>query len=185
MQVIDTNVFLDLENGLLTGRNVELYRKTYKEMAPYFDHADSSIDDQTIMYEVYSVKEKSPDSGELEFGVSVLKPVIVSGQANMTRGHFHSNRECSEYYFGLAGQGLLLLMNQQNECWAEKVSRGSVHHISGSWAHRLVNTGTVDLKVGCCWPAASGHDYDSIVRQPFRCRVYLKDGQVQLIEDRK
>lgn len=96
----------------------------------------------------------------------------------MTRGHFHQDRDCAEFYFGVEGEGLLLLMDSEGEVWAEKIFKGSLHHIDGSLAHRVVNTGDVQLKVGACWPTTAGHDYDAIEAHEFPCRVMRVNGEI-------
>lgn len=58
----------------------------------------------------------------------------------MTKSHFHENMDCTEFYFGIAGEGLLLLMDETGQTWAEKIYEGSLHHIDGHIAHRLMNT---------------------------------------------
>ena len=97
----------------------------------------------------------------------------------MTKGHFHVNKDCAEIYFGIAGVGLLLLMDEEGHTWAEKVYEGSLHHIDGRIAHRLVNTGDEDLKVGACWPTSAGHDYHAIEKREFGYRVYKRNGQIE------
>ncbi|MCB6313949.1 cupin domain-containing protein, partial [Gordonibacter pamelaeae] len=82
----------------------------------------------------------------------MLYPVLVNGECNMTRGHWHENRECVEFYFCLSGEGLLMLMDEDGTTWAEKTYPGSLHHIDGHLAHRLINTGEEPMKIGACWP---------------------------------
>lgn len=116
--------------------------------------------------------------GELLWGLTILEPLCVSGECNMTRGHFHQDRNCAEYYFGLGGNGLLLLMDEEGTCHAEKVFKGSLHHISGKLAHRLINTGDEQLKVGACWSPAAGHDYEAIEKREFSYRVFKEDNEI-------
>ena len=52
----------------------------------------------------------------------------------MTRGHWHENRECVEFYFCIAGEGLLMLMDEDGTTWAEKTYPGTLHHIDGHLA---------------------------------------------------
>ena len=117
--------------------------------------------------------------GNLNWGLTVLKPVYSHNECNMTKGHFHVNKDCAEIYFGIAGVGLLLLMDEEGHTWAEKVYEGSLHHIDGRIAHRLVNTGDEDLKVGACWPTSAGHDYHAIEKREFGYRVYKRNGQIE------
>ena len=79
-----------------------------------------------------------------------MKPVLVNGECNITRGHFHQALNCDEIYFCFQGEGLLLYMDENGKCWAEKMSAGSVHYIDGRLAHRLVNTGDGELHIGAC-----------------------------------
>jgi len=184
MKIIDPHSWLDLQTGSLHGQDAAVQLVTYRDMVSLFDHRDDSIEPQTVMYEVHQTGPRDTASGELFFGLSVLKPVTVMGQANMTRGHFHADRSCAEFYFGISGTGYLALMDQDGNCWLERVCRGSLHHIPGRLAHRLINIGSTDLKVGCCWPAAAGHDYQAIQSHPFPCHVYLIDGRPDVREDR-
>ena len=75
-------------------------------------------------------------------------------------------------------EGLLLLMDQEGDVWAEKVYPHSVHYIDGRLAHRLVNTGESVLKVGACWSEAAGHNYQWVEKHPFPVRVYKKNGEI-------
>jgi glucose-6-phosphate isomerase, archaeal len=83
-----------------------------------------------------------------------------------------------EIYFGLGGNGLLIYMDEKGECFAEKVCKGSIHYIHGEYAHRLINTGDIDFKVGAAWRKAAGHDYEAIENKNFPCRVYKIEGKI-------
>ena len=84
------------------------------------------------MYEVYSVSSQS-EPGKLNWGLTVMHPVKVNGECNMTRGHFHENMDCEEYYWCSKGTGLLMLMDEEGKCWCEKMYEGSLHHIRSDW----------------------------------------------------
>ncbi len=132
------------------------------------------------MYEVYSYERaQKGKSGDLLWGISVLHPVTVNGECCMTRGHWHVDRNCAEFYHGLTGHGLLLFMDENGECFAEEVYPGSLHYIDGKYAHRLINTSDhEDLKVCACWPVTAGHDYAATQQQPFTVRVFRENGQI-------
>lgn len=87
--------------------------------------------------------------GELNFGVSHIEPGTVGNEFNMTRGHIHERIEQAEYYLGSQGEGLLVMQSQQGEVTIEKVFPGSIHHIPGFTAHRLVNTGEKKTVSNC------------------------------------
>ncbi len=117
--------------------------------------------------------------GELYVGVTHLYPGKVGDEYFMTRGHFHQRREQGEVYFGLEGEGLLLLQNEQGEAWTEPVFAGSVHIIPGFTAHRLINTGTQTLRALAVWPSIAGHDYTSLPHG-FALRVTEEAGKVRI-----
>lgn len=179
MEVIEPQVVHHILNGVLEGQDVEKYIKKYHEVAYLYEQ---KREDDPVVYEVYSYSKGEDVLGNLNWGLTVLKPVLSHGECNMTKGHFHENKDCVEFYFGIQGEGLLLLMDETGKTWAEKVYEGSLHHIDGHVAHRLVNTGDVDLKVGACWPTSAGHDYTAIKKQEFGYRIKKVDGCLQYIK---
>ena len=118
--------------------------------------------------------------GELYVGVTHLYPGKVGHEYFMTRGHFHQRREQGEVYFGLEGEGMLLMQNEQGEAWTEPVFAGSVHIISGYTAHRLINTGSQTLSALAVWPSIAGHDYTSLPHG-FALRVVEEAGKVRIM----
>ena len=123
--------------------------------------------------------EGTPDA--LQVGTSFLSPGLVGDEYFMTKGHYHARRERPEVYWGIGGAGLLLLQDEDGRCRAERVFPGSLHHIFGHVAHRLVNTGTEVLTVGACWPLDAGHDYGALADTGFAYRVLKRDGAAQLV----
>ncbi len=141
-----------------------------------------TISRETIVYEVYSyipVEEKS--SGSLNFGLTHIHPGKVGQEYFMTKGHFHTCEESSEYYWGIEGEGVLILMDKDRNVWGEKMFPGSLHYIPGSIAHRVANTGNTLLAFGACWPSDAGHNYEEIALNGFSGRVLEIDGKPQLI----
>ena len=59
----------------------------------------------------------------------------------MSKGHFHANIDRAEFFWGLEGEGMLILMDQLRRVWAARVFPGSLHYIPGGVAHRMANTG--------------------------------------------
>lgn len=113
---------------------------------------------------VYSVEmlDSPTDAGALYVGVTHLHAGKIGDEFYMTRGHFHKQREQGEVYFGLSGEGLLLLQTEQGEARLERVAPGSVHIIPPFTAHRLINTGTEKLSSLAVWPTVAGHDYAAL-----------------------
>lgn len=164
-------------NGIIEGENVSHYKKPYKDVVQIYKNKDENLSSDTIMYEVYSLFDQ--DDKSLLWGLTIIHPITVAQECNMTRGHYHAQKSQPEIYFGLAGRGLLMFM-RDDEIFVEEVFEGSIHYIDGEYAHRLINTGSTDFKVGACWPKLAGHDYKAIEEQPFSVRVYKKDGRIVL-----
>ena len=175
---------LYFKDNRLEGEGVTHSRRTLGDLKGVFEDEEAyrSLPPETVAYEVSShcpVAEGTP--GGLFFGISYLHPVMVGNEYMMTKGHYHAQADRGEYYWGLQGEGLLLLMDENRQCRAEKVAPGTLHYIPGRVAHRLVNTGNEILAVGACWPSDAGHDYASIAESGFSVRVKNIDGEIQIV----
>lgn len=183
MEIKEAKVFHDYLNGVISGKDVQKSTKYYAQAKSFYKNVDASIPDDQVMYEVYSYSEASQNSqGKLNYGLTVMQPVRVCGECNMTRGHFHEDVECDEIYCCMHGTGLLLFMDENDTCHAEKMHEGSVHYIDGHYAHRLVNVGEDELKVQCFWPANAGHDYKRVEEHPFRVRIFKENKEIKVEE---
>lgn len=124
--------------------------------------------------EVYRVFEREhPEApGDLVYGTTVIQPGLVGEEYFMTRGHYHTDPAAAELYFGLSGQGLILMQNQADARQAPMGPR-SVVYIPPGYAHRTVNTLlTEPLVFLVCYAVRAGHDYDRIRREGWRHRVF-------------
>lgn len=184
MWVLEPKVYHKMPEEVLKGQDVIHYKKCLREVKNLYKYSDScKLDPNTLVYEVYSYTEgEEKKQGNLFWGLTVMYPIYINDECNMTRGHFHENRNCAEFYFGLKGEGLLLLMNKEGEMWAERICEGSLHHIDGEIAHRIVNVSDDKLMVGACWPTTSGHDYQSIERNEFPYRVFKSNGRIKFVK---
>lgn len=147
--------------------------------AAFADSNALHAQDQQPAYDV-EMLDTPGGEGELYVGVTHLYPGKVGDEFFMTRGHFHQRREQGEVYFGLEGEGLLLLQNEQGEAWTEPVFAGSIHIIPGFTAHRLINTGSQTLRALAVWPSIAGHDYTSLPHG-FALRVIEEAGKVRIM----
>lgn len=173
----------DLQTGNITGADVVHAKKHLGDIIGIFENKEAALNmkPDTVVYEVSSHCAVSEGTaGGLFFGTSCVHPGRVGNEYFMTKGHFHSKRECAEYYWGISGEGVLLLISENGESAAEKVEKGSIHYIGGYIAHRLVNTGNADLVVGACWPSDAGHDYGAIAETGFTFRVVEEFGKPML-----
>lgn len=186
MEIVKANVYQDFCNGVMSGNEVVKSVKLLKDARHFYANGDCDLDDNTVMYEVYSYsKGEATQVGNLNWGLTVMKPVMINQEYNMTRGHFHVDRNCAEIYFCLHGEGLLLFMDETGHCFAEEMRVGSIHHIDGRLAHRLVNTGKEELRVGACWPSTAGHDYKQIEDHPFTVRIMEENGKAVVKEEKE
>ena len=177
MKIIDSGLF-HVFSGELEGKEVQSSKKLYKDAKGFYESVDETLADDTVMYEVTVVNAEKVEEGYLNWGISLLHPVLVNGECNMTRGHFHSDLNCEEYYWCAGGTGLLMLMDEEGNDWCEEMKVGTLHHINGHHAHRLINTGTEDLRVVCVWNSNAGHDYDRVEKNPFPTRVFKENDSI-------
>ncbi len=180
--------FIELSTGLLSGKGVIRTERRLGELIGLFqnEQARQRLDQEQMVYRV-DMHAVIPEStaGGLFFGTSFIEPGRVANEYFMTKGHFHAKRECGEYYWGIGGEGALILMDENRACWAERVLPGSLHYIPGRVAHRLANIGAGTLVVGASWPADAGHDYESISHHGFSARMCEIDGLPQLVPVRE
>ena len=184
LEITQTPVFLDLESYALSGAPIQDQQRKLSEIADIFQEpaAVNEFSADQLAYTVQSwlpVADGTP--GGLFFGASTIMPGKVGSEYFMTKGHFHSQSDRTEFYWGVKGKGMLILMDRNRKTWAEEVTPGSLHFIGGEIAHRLANTGDENLVVGACWPSDAGHDYEEIANNGFSARLMDVNGVPTLV----
>lgn len=180
MKVIDAKALFKT-TGEIIGEGSKHYSKKFKDIKHLYLNSEEK-DDELNMYDVYSFGGNGDNENDLYFGCTIMHPIDICGECNFTRGHWHENRTCPEFYFGVKGEGYLLLMDEEGQAVAEKIQPDSIHYIDGNYAHRLVNTGKEDLVVSACWSAGAGHDYDAVDRLPFPERVFRINDEIVFVK---
>lgn len=175
LPILAPPVGFDGTTGVLSGAEVVEDRRTVGDLRGVFadEAAREALDPATLAYRVqcyFPVPEGQ--EGGLFFGCTFLQPGLVGDEYFMTKGHFHANRDTAEFYWGIRGEGLLLLMAEDRSIRVERVRPGSLHYVPGRIAHRMVNVGDEELSFGACWPSDAGHDYETIRREGFSARVF-------------
>lgn len=168
----------------LIGEKVEKATRRLKDLKGIFhdEKVFSSMSEDTLAYEVSSfLPEKEGTPGGLYFGITYLYPGKVGDEYFMTKGHFHAQVDRAEFYWGIKGEGMLIMMDQSRKVWAERVFPGSLHYIPGGIAHRVANTGNQLLSFGACWPSDAGHNYAEIAVNGFEKRLLDRNGIPNLI----
>lgn len=170
---------------LLLGDEVTKSSRKLSDMKGAFQDVNSyeSMDMNTLLYDVSSYIPARSEGleGALNFGITRIYPGKVGQEYFMTKGHFHAKDNRAEYYWGIEGEGVLILMDRKRNAWGEKMFPGSLHYIPGGVAHRVANSGNKVLSFGACWPSDAGHDYEEIARNGFSVRLMDVDGTPQLI----
>lgn len=182
---------INMQEGRLEhyGENLEKQKlitadRKVKDILSIFKNPSISEDQkENLAYhvEVMMPREEGVEN-HLQFGFSHIMKGDINGEYMMTKGHFHEKREAPEIYWGVKGKGLLILMNEEGKTWFENVEKGTLHHISGHIAHRLVNIGDETLVVGTCWPLDAGHDYGSINDTGFGLRIFKSKNGFEIKE---
>lgn len=138
--------------------------------------------DNPLLYEVFH--STRPDvAGELPSGITVMHPGRVGDEYFMTKGHFHAVLETGEIYYGLKGQGMIVMETPKGEWAVEEIGPGRVVYIPPRWAHRSVNTGDEDFAFFFAYPGNAGHDYGSIEAQGFRKLVVAGSNGPEIIDN--
>ncbi len=174
-------------NDQLKGALIDRINRKIKDLPDIFydKKAFEELPVETIVYEVASYFPVAEGTeGGLFYGITYIHPGTVGEEYFMTKGHFHKIRNRAEYYCTLHGEGMLLLMNEQGETWAERMFPGSIHFIPGHMAHRTANTGDSILSFSAFWPSDAGHDYDTISKQGFSKILVKRNGHPELVNRR-
>jgi glucose-6-phosphate isomerase len=113
------------------------------------------------------------------YRTTVLSPGAVGREYLMTKGHHH-RLDRAEVYLGLTGSGLLVMQARDGAVRTEVLETHRIAYIPPGWAHRVVNTGEVDLVFLAVYFADSGQDYAAIERDGFAVRVLRGAGGPEL-----
>ena len=170
---------INMAEGAFAGMHLMESTKTIGQLANMFaDEEARQQMDQT--QQVYRVQAHLPvaegTTGGLFFGTTWIQPGTVGNEYFMTHGHFHQMADRAEYYWGLKGTGVLILMDEQRNGRAEYMYPGSLHYIPAYTAHRVANIGDDVLSFGACWPSDAGHDYEEIKDHGFSKRLIKREG---------
>lgn len=166
------------------GNGVVRSSRTLGDIKDIFADSDavSKMDAGKEVYHVASIlpmPEGTP--GGIYMGVTCIAPGKVGNEYFMTKGHFHKNPDSVEYYWGVEGQGMLILMDRDGNVWCERMFPGSLHYIPADVAHRVANVGKDELVFAASWPSDAGHDYETIAKTGFARRLVDDNGDPRLV----
>ncbi|MEP6513917.1 MAG: glucose-6-phosphate isomerase family protein [Parafilimonas sp.] len=170
--------------GILQGEKIIESQKTIGHLKNIFQDevARQKMDQQEVVYSVQSyLPVEAGTEGGLFFGTTFLNAGMVGEEYFITQGHFHKQSNRAEYYWGIKGNGVLILMDKKRNYRAEYLQQGSLHYIPAHTAHRVANIGSDELVFNACWPSDAGYDYEEIIQHGFSCRLLNKDGKPTLV----
>jgi len=171
----------------LLGSKVFHTRKVIGDLKGIFKDEEKRklISPETVVYEVDAYQPVvAGTEGGLFFGTTRIHPGVVGNEYFMTQGHFHALADRSEFYWGIKGTGMLILMDRSRYVSIEKMEAGSLHYIPAHTAHRVANTGEEILSFGACWPADAGYNYAEIKTKGFGGYLVNVDGIPKLITNK-
>lgn len=141
----------------LKGEGVVKSRRTLGELAGIFENQDaySQLPLDQLAYEVYSyLPEREGTPGGLYFGITQLYPGKVGDEYFMTKGHFHQQEDRSEYYWGLEGEGMLILMDRERRRLTCGIASSWVISQSSSWSFAISGSPPEKMISSSCGCAA-------------------------------
>jgi len=186
LKISKSPVEIGLTNFEMKGSAIQFQQRHLEEVASIYQDQEAvkKFPSQTVVYTVQSWQPVTDGTGGgLFFGTSSIMPGKVGREYFMTKGHFHAQSDRAEFYWGVQGKGVLILMDRDRNTWGEEVYPGSLHYIGKDIAHRLANTGGETLVVGACWPSDAGHDYEEIAVNGFSARLIEIDGHPVFVSE--
>lgn len=181
-----TCVGIDFSTGEIKGSPLSQTLRTIGDMKGYYrdESARQQFDQQKVVYRVQAfLPVGEGEQGGLFLGNTFIEPGMIGDEYLMTKGHFHRNRNRSEYYITIRGAGALILMEEQRRTFFEPMRPGSVHYIPCNTAHRVANVGDSVLSFLACWPSDAGHDYGTIASEGFGARLRKINNVPTLVEE--
>jgi glucose-6-phosphate isomerase len=170
------------EQGVLKPATSTVERRLSQMKGMYHDAAAEEqllAGDDPLVYEVFQY-DMPEHVGELVVCTTLLYPGRVGDEFFMTKGHYHEQRDRAEVYYGLSGQGQLVVAYEGQH---HTVAMGpkTVAYVPPHWAHRTVNTGDEPFVFLAVYHGDAGHDYGSIETEGFPQRVLDRDGSVAIV----
>jgi glucose-6-phosphate isomerase len=166
---------LDLASGSLTPERKLVERRLRDLQGLYLEAVpEDRLDELAYLVSEIPVPASSSD---VYSSTTVLQPGSVGGEYNMTKGHFHANRDRAEIYVTLSGEGRLVMATAEGDHRVEPMGAGTMNYVPGWWGHRSVNVGSDPLVFLAAYPADAGYDYGTIEERGFPVVVVERDGE--------
>jgi glucose-6-phosphate isomerase, archaeal len=158
--------------GDMTPHNLVVERRLSDMVDAYADTAAAkalAAADDPIIYRAYEAAVPH-ETDHLVYRTTIVHPGTVGAEYFMTKGHHH-HRDSAEFYYGMAGEGVLLMQTRDGRVHHEELPVGRAVYVPPGWAHRTINTGDEDFVFLAVFFGDAGHDYESIEKSGFGVRV--------------
>ena len=180
---LPTSVLFDFASGAFTPHLQYTQRKVSDLHEMFADQqavAEIMQNGDRLVYDIRYHPFRTSNS-DMALGVTRIQPGTIGGEYHMTKGHFHEREDQPEIYFCVHGTGFLLMETLDGQFQAAPWQPGTITHIPGMWAHRVVNTGSGELFFVASYHLAAGHIYAPVVERGFAQIVVEQDGQPILV----
>lgn len=174
---------VNLQDGTIIDP-VSVTTRTLTDLKGLFADPDAEqrlLPQNPLIYEVFEATDNPAVAGQLRYSTTVLRPGKVGDEYFMTKGHYHALGDRTELYYGLQGEGYLLLQTPEGEINVQPMTPGVAAFVPPYWGHRTINVGTENFVFLAVYPADAGYDYATIAERGFASIVVERDGHPQLI----
>jgi glucose-6-phosphate isomerase len=174
---------INLKDGTIPDAPFVVTRRISNMQGLYADAAAevALLAENPIVYEVFEATENPAVVGQLRYSTTVIRPGKVGDEYFMTKGHYHAMGDRVELYYGLLGEGYLLLQTPEGEVNIQPMKPGVLAFVPPYWGHRTLNVGVENFVFLAVYPADAGYDYKTIEDQGFAAIVVERDGQPQVV----
>lgn len=178
---------INLEDGTIPDAVVVQTRRLSDLQGLFADSAAEAalMAENPILYEVYEATNNPIEPGQLRYSTTIIRPGKVGAEYFFTKGHYHALGDRAELYYGLIGEGVLLLQTPEGEISMQPMKPGVAAYVPPYWGHRTINVGSSNFVFLACYPADAGYDYASIAAKGFASLLVEKDGKPTLIPNPK
>jgi glucose-6-phosphate isomerase, archaeal len=176
---------VNLQDGTIPDAVAVLERRLSDMKGLYADPAAEAalLAEDPLIYQVYNATDTPHVAGQLLYSTTVIRPGKVGDEYFMTKGHYHAQGDRAELYYGLLGEGYLLLQTPEGEISLQKLTPGAAAYVPPYWGHRTINTGSENFVFLAVYPADAGYDYKTIAERGFASILVERDGQPELIDN--
>jgi len=170
---------VDLQTGIIGDAPLIVTRRLSDVRGLYADaQAEAAlVSDNPLTYEVYYGYNSPEVEGQLGYCTTIIRPGEVGDEYFMTKGHYHAKADRAEVYYGLIGEGYLLLQTPEGKINIQEMRAGVVAYVPPHWGHRTINVGSENFVFLSVFPADAGYDYKTIAEHGFASIIVEREGR--------